>query len=521
MEPGYPIFKVARTESLEPNDQKAGDIYSRLGYKISDAIADLVDNSVDADASRVLIRFVRSNIFIHRVLIVDNGRGMDAQVLREAMRFGSDVKSGDKLIGKYGMGLTSARTRSEIKNSDKRLGKYGIGLKSASLSQAEVVTVLSRTSRSYVGRRWTIQNIKKKWACEILEEPEVRQALKMDYGPVKIARSGTVIIWEKLEHLRALPANIDKVMSNTIDEVCVELGIRFHRFLEQGRLKIALDQHFVGEDAPETSRYVTPLNPFDYPSSGHPDYPVVLKLDVSGTRVDLKCHIWPPKSGSPGYRLGGGKVALRQGFYFYRNDRVIQAGGWNGQRADDGEPHLSLARVEVDLPPALDSLFKLDVTKSHLDPSPHFFEAIERAQTKGISFAKYIEQAQGAYRKHKTKEGARFPFVPGNGLPRTAQRAIAAILDEKGIGRRRVVRFKWARLDIDEVVGVDAQKTTIILNSRFKRELVEGKRRDAPVLKLALMFLLQGELEKTFRTKTATAWLQRVNHALIASLKGG
>ena len=40
----------------------------------------------------------------------------------------------------------------------------------------------------------------------------------------------------------------------------------------------------------------------------------------------MKCHIWPPKSGSPGYRLGGGKVALRQGFYFYRNDRVIQSG---------------------------------------------------------------------------------------------------------------------------------------------------------------------------------------------------
>jgi hypothetical protein len=180
-----------------------------------------------------------------------------------------------------------------------------------------------------------------------------------------------------------------------------------------------------------------------------------------------------------------------------------------------------LARAEVDLPPALDSLFKLDVTKSHLDPSPHFFQALERAQSKGITFAKYIEQAQAAYRKHKTKEGARFPFVPGTGVPRTARKAIADILGENGTGRRRVVRFKWAPLDHDEIVGVDAQKATIILNSRFKRELAEGKRRDAPVLKIALMFLLQRELEKAFRTKTATAWLQRINHALIASLKGG
>ena len=83
-----------------------------------------------------------------------------------------------------------------------------------------------------------------------------------------------------------------------------------------------------------------------------------------------ECHIWPPQSHALGYRLGGGKVALRQGFYFYRNNRVIQAGGWNGVRGDDGEPHLSLARVKIDLPSELDSMFKLDVTKSRLDPSP-------------------------------------------------------------------------------------------------------------------------------------------------------
>ena len=80
----------------------------------------------------------------------------------------------------------------------------------------------------------------------MLQEPGVRLAFQMNYRPVKIGRSGTIVIWEKLEHLRALPTNIDKVMSNTIDEVSVELGIRFHRFLESGQAgKIAIDQHLL------------------------------------------------------------------------------------------------------------------------------------------------------------------------------------------------------------------------------------------------------------------------------------
>ena len=146
-------FDVSSTESLPPDEAKAGDIFSRLGYKIHDAIADLVDNSVDAKASVVLIRFVRSPNGIHSVIIADNGSGMDAADLQEAMRFGS-----------------------RSTKSSTQLGKYGIlyGLKSASLSQAEVVTVLSRRGNAYVGRRWKLENIKKNWASEILD-PRIRQ----------------------------------------------------------------------------------------------------------------------------------------------------------------------------------------------------------------------------------------------------------------------------------------------------------------------------------------------------------
>lgn len=494
-----PRLDVERVEVLEPDSARVGDIFTRLGYKIPDAIADLVDNSVDARAKNVLIRFVRSNEAIHQVVIADDGEGMDEETLLEAMRFGSRGRK-----------------------SKNQLGKYGIGLKSASLSQADTVTVLSRQGKSFVGCRWTLENIKKNWVCQVLKTDGVRAAFDLNCGAFKIGRTGTIILWERLEQLRALPQYLDTVLQRAENELSIELGIRFHRFLERDALNLYIDQQFIGEPEPQVQKPVLPLNPFSYEKSGHSSYPITLRLNVGGERLDAECHIWPPLSrNSPGYRLGKGKVALRQGFYFYRNDRVIQGGGWNGVRIDDGEPHLSLARVRIDLPAQLDSIFKLDVTKSHLDPAPQFVQALHAAESNGITFAKYVEQADSVYRKQKKKDGAKFPFIPGAGIASKARKAIEHILDEEGAGRAKRVDFRWSKLDHDEVFRIDAREGVILLNLRFKKELVEGGRDDAPVLKVALLFLLQDDLAKAFQTKTSIAWCQRVNMALIASLKDG
>jgi hypothetical protein len=492
----YPKFDVQAVETLEPNEKKAGDIFSRLGYKFWDAVADLVDNSVDANARNILIRFVRSAHGVNTVLIVDDGDGMNSAELREAMRFGSNIEK-----------------------KGNQLGKYGIGLKSASLSQAEVVTVLSRKQGSLVGRRWKLQNIKDRWQCEILAEPGIRSQLSANFGDVSVRKSGTIIIWERLEHLQTLPHNLDRILDKTVNQLCIELGIRFHRFLSDKRLRIAIDQQLAGEPEPVIHRYVMALDPFGYDVSGKHGYPLKLQLQLDGVKFPVACHIWPPKSRADGYRLGGGKVALRQGFYFYRNDRVIQAGGWNGIRADDGEPHFSLARVAVDLPSELDSMFKLDVTKSSLDPTPKFLQALLAAGADGITFSRYLEDAEKVYRRQKHKDSSRFPFVPGKGLPVRARNAISRILNEKGVKTPAKVDFSWARLDPDEIVRLDLGKKRILLNAKFKDDLVEGRTADAPVLKVTLMFLLQKELEKSIRTKKSNDWMQRFNQALIASLK--
>lgn len=490
-------LSTERQEQLLPDEVKAADIFARLGYDITEAIADLIDNAVDAGARNVLVRFIRSDVGIHSVLIADDGTGMTAEELKEAMRFGS---------------------RSTKKETS--LGKYGIGLKSASLSQADTVTVLSRQGTHFVGRRWTLGNVKKGWTCDVLRSADVKRALAVPFGEFRMKKSGTLVIWEDLEHLKALPNHIDQTIDRTRRNLLTELGIRFHRFLESGRLNIAIDEESAFEESGGIPTYVSPLDPFGYEASPHPDYPAKLKLKVGSTHFVAECHIWPPKSRLPNYRLGGGRVALRQGFYFYRNDRVIQAGGWNHVRADDGEPHFSLARVKVDLPSSLDSLFKLDVAKSQLDPAPAFVEALFAAKdSRGTTFQSYIDQSEKTYRRQKTKDRARFPVVPGRGIPSRAQKAIASILKESGTTKPTRVAFKWARLDSDEIFQIKLGKNVLYLNTRFRRDLAEGGGRESPVLKVALLFLVQSEMEKAFLTKISEDWLQRVNHALIAALK--
>jgi hypothetical protein len=472
------FFKTAKTEHLPPDDGRVGDIFARLGYGIADAIADLVDNSVDAKAIKVHIRFIRGAEGVHSVIIADNGTGMNESELREAMRFGSRTLK-----------------------SDRQLGKYGIGLKSASLSQAETVTVLTKQAKATLGRRWTIENVKNNWTCDVLLDSEVKKAFSTTFGEFRIARHGTIIIWERLEHLKALPQNLDQLLEKSIHELKIELGIRFHRFIEEDILAISIDQQFGLEEPTQIPSYVSALNPFSYNHTGLAGYPLTLNLQMDGSTVEVECHIWPPKSNKPGYRLGGGKVALRQGFYFYRNDRVIQAGGWNGIRADDGEPHLSLARVKVDLPPKLDSMFKLDVTKSRLEPSPNFINALQSTSNGDITFDNYIQHADGAYRQQKTKEKAKFPLIPVKGLSPNALKAIATILEEKGTEPPKKISFFWTKLDVDEIVRINPKKDAIYLNLKYKRNLVEGWSGDAPVLKLALMFLFQNDLEKSITTK--------------------
>jgi hypothetical protein len=190
-------------------------------------------------------------------------------------------------------------------------------------------------------------------------------------------------------------------------------------------------------------------------------------------KLDVEAHIWPPKSTHANYKLGSGAVLKRQGFYFYRNDRLIQAGGWHGYKAE--EPHFSLARLRVDLPPAFDSLFQLTVQKNGCNPPPQFLEGLKDAKVGSTSFASYLETAQDAYRNAPSvSDEVAIPAGPV--LSTRIAAALRKHIKSQNEGAPlRKVSFAWQRLEARRVIRVDLPASRVLVNTTYRTKLFGGK----------------------------------------------
>ena len=287
-------------------DPRIVDAFTNIGYSIEAAIADLVDNSIDAEATTVLIRFLRTHEEIVSLAIVDNGHGMRERDIDRAMQFGGRQQ--------YAEGA---------------LGMFGMGLKSASLSQADSVTMLSRADgQKPVGRRWTKAQAKAGWKCDIVSRAFVVEELDRDWDSgLRLRPSGTVVRWDEVRDFQKASGRVDAYLRKTRIATANHLGLQLHRFLANGTLEILIDTENIetGEIGFLTS--VAPLDPFSYERSGARGYPKKFRIAIPDAgELDAMAHIWPARSKLPGYKLGGGAVSRRQGFYFYRNNRLIEAG---------------------------------------------------------------------------------------------------------------------------------------------------------------------------------------------------
>src|SRR5580704_6913159 len=129
-----------------PSAPRSLDALGR-NHSLEAALAELVDNSIDAGGRHVLIRFVRNDGRLTQVVIVDDGAGMDAAAIDIAMTVGG-----------------------ERRYRPSEIGRFGFGLKAASFSQAEAMTVLSRTaSGEIVGRRMTREEAVKDFSCDVVD----------------------------------------------------------------------------------------------------------------------------------------------------------------------------------------------------------------------------------------------------------------------------------------------------------------------------------------------------------------
>jgi len=491
---------VEGTSVVLPDAEGVLTALSRIGYSLETALADLVDNSIDAKAGNVLIRFFRTRQRLISLAVIDDGEGMTEHRLEEAMGFGRSAGRGDE-----------------------DLGKYGMGLKAASFSQCRSVTVLTSRRGTVSGRRWTADNIRSGWICDHIARDAAARHLGQDWGEFRLEGSGTLIHWDELDAFRVAKNRADGVLEDLFRRISLHLGLTFHRFIESKRVAIYLDA--INEETRQEGppRPIQPIDPFGYAESGRRNYPKTFKCDIPRLgRLDLEAHIWPRRSRLPGYTLGGGRVSQRQGFYFYRNDRLIQAGGWNGWR-DDAEPHASLARVRVDLPAKYDHAFGLNVQKSGVSVPEGFLEALPAAANGSTSFSQYLRDAVDTYRR--TGGGptnGQPPLVPDQGLgKRLAAKVRREIAGSLGKHTRKV-RFEWRRLSEDQFFNLDRERDTIILNSLYRPAVLFGTRggaADAPLTKSLLFLLVSDELDRERSSEGSREWMSRCQTVLVEAAR--
>ena len=303
-------------------------------YDLAAALADLIDNSIKAMATRVDISFHPGPEDVV-VRIRDNGAGMDQDMLIAAMR------------------PASANPESERAPDD--LGRFGWGLKSASLSQARVLTVVSWCEGTMSAARWDLDDIQD-WNMELLEADQAVALLGADPG----TPTGTEVIWTHSDRLvdPDLNASTDDALTQLIAHANQRLSLVFHRYLAgeggrhlavsvNGRQLQSVDHFMVSHDATQTL-----------------DAEVIHM--ANGSQIRVQPYVLPHFSKltmAEQERLGGPEGMVRnQGFYVYRNRRLIIYGTWF-RLVPHGELS-QLTRVRVDLPNTADADWRITVDKS-------------------------------------------------------------------------------------------------------------------------------------------------------------
>lgn len=328
-----------KTKKLPPYAPTLIESTRAIGYSLEAAVADIIDNSIAAEAKKVDIYFFP--IDGAYIAILDNGKGMSEEELDLAMQYGS-------------------KNPKDIRDA-KDLGRFGLGLKTASLSQCRCLTVITKQGDTVGGRRWDIDHVAEvgDWSLLILDQEEISAIPQID--ELFNCESGTLVVWQKLDRLKAGEINFELALGRKIDSVRTHLSLVYHRYLsgESGiqKLKISIN----GEEIPAADPFLAKKS-----VQAMDDETLV----IHGHKIVVKPYILPhiSKMTAEEVKQLGGKEGLRkqQGFYVYRNKRLLVWGTWfRMMRQGDLS---KLARIQVDIPNTLDDLWTLDIKKSSALP---------------------------------------------------------------------------------------------------------------------------------------------------------
>lgn len=363
----------------------AAELFESLrafGYDLPTALADIVDNSIAAKARNVWIDLIWAGQD-SRIMIRDDGEGMSEAELVQAMRPGS-------------MSPLAQRSAND-------LGRFGLGMKTASISHCRCLTVLSRSANaSNAVRRWDLDYIASTGTGEWRLLKGADLVADGDLALLDKQASGTVLFWDRLDQLVGSASTDDEIAQKHFREradlVKQHLAMVFHRFLT-GRN--AINIHLNG-------RKVEPWDPFMEDTEALDPLPTET-LSADDARVEVKAFILPhhSKISAERHALGAGPNGwnAHQGFYIYRNRRLLVAGDWLGLGMQK-EEHFKLARIRIDLPNSADISWQIDVKKSRARAPAKLRKDLQRiARTaRGRASRIYRHRGKILQRQHGDKQ---------------------------------------------------------------------------------------------------------------------
>jgi len=360
---------MSRIADLSPNPKSHVKTLMRIGYTMSSAVADIIDNSIAADCRNIEI-YSPPGLDAPLISILDDGYGMDTEELIQNMRIGCKDPSTEREKGD--------------------LGRFGSGMKTASFSQARRLTVISKKINGpIVAAIWDIDSIEESnsWCLEILDEHEVNSipGIKINLT----TEQGTQIIWEKLTCFQkgSHALDHDTELAVHLTELREYIALHFHRFME-GKNKCVFSLN---------NQKIEPIDPFMTKSDGYQEGRSE-KLRCKGGYIIIQTHVLPHfnrMNKQDMERLGGASgITQEQGIYIYRENRLIHAGGWLGLAKNSQLG--ALARVQIDVPTSIDHEWSTDVKKASLQLPPRIKKELRKFLSDPIKRSKRIHSYRGA-----------------------------------------------------------------------------------------------------------------------------
>lgn len=326
-------------KNIPKADNLMGSMRS-MGYSFESAIADVVDNSISANCSCVQLFFPTKPEECY-IEILDDGIGMSRDGLINGMRYGS-------------------RASEEARNEED-LGRFGLGLKAASLSQCRKLTVASklRGTNKISAFQWDYKYILEQGDWYMLELTTLEIGMIPNIDRLLELEGGTLVLWEDFDIIdKASNGQVYYTLCEYKEKINKYLGLIFHRFIsgtDTRKVQIVLNRNRIAALDPFLERKSTRRKEFQLE---------IVDSDGIERYIQVRPFILPfIKDLKPQEieKLGGAEnLRTKQGFYIYRNHRLIIWGTWFGMQRSELTKN---ARILVDIPNTLDDIWSIDIKK--------------------------------------------------------------------------------------------------------------------------------------------------------------